>query len=52
MYKVTMSSDGGTTRVFASGLTNKQAFDICVNYGWRFIDENFFEWYLCIEEEN
>lgn len=51
-YRITMSSGTGTDRVFMSGLTNKEAFDICTNYEWHWTDENGFDWYLTIEEDD
>lgn len=52
MWKITMSSGGGTVRTFASGLSKEEAEEIAAGYGWEFVDENGFAWALDVEEDD
>lgn len=51
LYAITMSSGGGTTYNYMSGLSWKDANEICDNMNWEFCDENCFVWSLDIEED-
>lgn len=51
LYAITMSSGGGTTYNYMSGLSWKDANEICDNMNWEFCDENGFVWSLDIEED-
>lgn len=51
MYKIMMTSGGGTRRVFTSGLTYYEALDLCDQLDYEWVDENGFAWTLEIEEE-
>lgn len=49
-YVITMSSGHGTVRDFMTLPTKEEAEEICEAMGWRFLDENEFEWELDIDE--
>lgn len=51
MYKIMMSSWGGTRREMYSGLSYKEALEICEDYGWVACPDDGYEWDLEIEEE-
>lgn len=49
-FKVVMI--GGTVKMdMFTGLTHKDAVDICEDYGWTVAPDGGFEWDLDIEEE-
>ena len=51
-WKVVMDSGGGTVRDFQSGFaTEVEAEQFATEMGWRFVDENRFEWRLEVEED-
>ena len=51
-WKIVMISDGGTKRDFLSGFASEtEANEAAEREGWRFIDENRFEWRLEVEED-
>ena len=51
-WKIVMISDGGTKRDFLSGFASEtEANETAEREGWRFIDENRFEWRLEVEED-
>ena len=51
-WKIVMISDGGTKRDFLSGFASEtDANEAAEREGWRFIDENRFEWRLEVEED-
>ena len=51
-WKVVMDSGGGTVRDFQSGFaTEVEAEQFATEMGWRFVDENQFEWRLEVEED-
>lgn len=50
-WTVFMQSEGGTIYDFASGLTEKEALELCVQYDWKFMDENGFVWELYAEAD-
>ena len=52
-WKVVMDSGGGTVRDFQSGFaTEAEAEQFATEMGWRFVDENRFEWRLEVEEDH
>ena len=51
-WKVVMDSGGGTIRDFQSGFaTEAEAEQFATEMGWRFVDENRFEWRLEVQED-
>ena len=51
-WKIVMISDGGTKRDFLSGFASEtDANEAAEREGWRFVDENRFEWRLEVEED-
>ena len=51
-WKIVMISDGGTKRDFLSGFASETAAnEAAEREGWRFVDENRFEWRLEVEED-
>lgn len=48
-YVITMSSGHGTVRDFMTLASKEEAEDICEAMGWKFLDENEFEWGLDID---
>ena len=51
-WKVVMDSGGGTVRDFQSGFaTEVEAEQFATEMGWRFVDENRFEWRLEVQED-
>lgn len=50
-YKIVMTSWGGTRRDMYTGLTEKEATEICESYGWTVAPDGGYEWDLEIEEE-
>ena len=51
-WKIVMISDGGTKRDFLSGFASEtEANEAAEREGWRFVDENRFEWRLEVEED-
>ena len=51
-WKVVMVSDGGTKRDYSQGFaTEAEAEQAASEEGWRFVDENRFEWRLEVEED-
>ena len=51
-WKIVMISDGGTKRVFLSGFASEAEANAAAEHeGWRFVDENRFEWRLEVEED-
>ena len=51
-WKIVMISDGGTKRDFLSGFASEtDANEAAEREGWRFVDENRFEWRLAVEED-
>ena len=51
-WKVVMDSGGGTVRDFQSGFaTEAEAEQFATEIGWRFVDENRFEWRLEVQED-
>ena len=51
-WKVVMGSGGGTVRDFQSGFaTEAEAEQFATEMGWRFVDENRFEWRLEVQED-
>ena len=51
-WKVVMDSGGGTVRDFQSGFaTEAEVEQFATEMGWRFVDENRFEWRLEVQED-
>ena len=51
-WKIVMISDGGTKQDFLSGFASEtEANEAAEREGWRFVDENRFEWRLEVEED-
>lgn len=51
-WRIVMISDGGTKRDFLSGFASEtEANEAAEHDGWRFVDENRFEWRLEVEED-
>ena len=51
-WKIVMISDGGTKRDFLSGFASETEANAAAEHeGWRFVDENRFEWRLEVEED-
>ena len=51
-WKIVTISDGGTKRDFLSGFASEtEANEAAEREGWRFVDENRFEWRLEVEED-
>ena len=51
-WKIVMISDGGTKRDFLSGFASEtEANEAAEREGWRFVDENRFEWRLEVEKD-
>ena len=51
-WKIVMISDGGTKRDFLSGFASEAEANAAAEHeGWRFVDENRFEWRLEVEED-
>ena len=51
-WKIVMISDGGTKRDFLSGFASEAEANAAAEHeGWRFVDENRFEWRLAVEED-
>lgn len=51
-YRIVMTSMGGTKRTMYTGLTEKDAVDICEGYGWEACPDGGYVWDLDIEEED
>ena len=49
-YKILLVSWGGTVRVYASGLTYNDAFEICEQSNWICCHDGGYEWDMEIEE--
>lgn len=50
-WNVVMVSEGGTKRAFSSGFeSEEEAEKFSESEGWRYVDENEFEWRLEVEE--
>lgn len=43
LFKIQLSC-GWTHMDYVSGMTEQEAIDFCEQSGWKFIDENGFEW--------
>lgn len=50
MFKVQIST-GWIRRDYVTGLTESEAIEICEDHGWRYLDENCFEWDMDYVEE-
>jgi len=50
-YKIVMCSIGGTRKDMYTGLTEKEAEEICEGYGWEACLDGGYVWDLEIEEE-
>ena len=51
-WKVVMVSEGGTKQDFSQGFaTEAEAEQAAADAGWRYVDENRFEWRLEVEED-
>jgi len=50
LYKIVMTS-GWTDKDMYTGLTEREAWEICEGYGWEYCDENSFVWDLTIVED-
>ena len=51
-WKVVMVSDGGTKRDYNTGFETEAAAEaFAEDAGWRYVDENQFEWRLKVEED-
>lgn len=50
MYKIIMRSWGGTRRDLMTGLSLKEATEICESYGWEYDADGGYIWDLEIEE--
>ena len=51
-WKIVMVSEGGTKRDFFSGFASEAEANAAAEHeGWRFVDENRFEWRLEVEED-
>ena len=51
-WKIVMISEGGTKRDFLSGFASEAEANAAAEHeGWRFVDENRFEWRLEVEED-
>ena len=50
MYKVIMSSWGGTKQDMYTGLTYDEALEICKDYDWQVAPDGGYVWDLEIEE--
>lgn len=51
MFKVVMTSCGGTCRDMYTGLTYEEACEICEYYDWQVAPDGGYVWDLEIEEE-
>ncbi len=51
MYKIVMTSWGGTRHTMYEGLTYREAEKICDGYGWEIAPDGGYVWDLEIEEE-
>ena len=51
MYKIIMTSWGGTRRDMFTDLSYEDALSICEGYGWTVAPDGGYEWDLEIEEE-
>ena len=52
VWKVVMVSEGGTKQDFSQGFaTEAEAEQAAADAGWRYVDENRFEWRLEVEED-
>ena len=51
MYKIVMTSWGGTRVDMFNGLTYDNAVEICEDYGWTACPDGGYVWDLEIEEE-
>lgn len=51
MFALYIHSGGGTTYEFMGGLTEEEAIEIGNKNGWRWIDENCFEWSMTYDEQ-
>ena len=51
MYRIVMTSWGGTRHTMYEGLTYREAEEICEGYGWSVAPDGGYEWDLEIEEE-
>lgn len=51
MYKIVMTSWGGTRKDMFTGLSYEEALEICEGYGWVASPDGGYEWDLEIEEE-
>lgn len=51
MFKIVMTSWGGTRRDMYTGLTYEEAHEICEGYGWQVAPDDGYVWDLEIEEE-
>ena len=50
MFKIVMSSWGGTRRDMFTALSYEEAYGICESYGWRASPDGGYVWDLEIEE--
>ena len=50
MFKIVMSSWGGTRRDMFTDLTYEEAYAICESYGWQASPDGGYVWDLEIEE--
>lgn len=51
MITIWMYSGGGTKREFMTCETKYEACEFCSIYGWKYVDENGFEWELDYDAE-
>lgn len=51
-FKIVMTSWGGTRRDMFTGLSEKDAVEICEGYGWEVAPDGGYVWDLEIEEED
>lgn len=51
-YKVVMRSWGGVKKDAFRNLTEKEAYELCEDYGWTISPDGGYVWDLEIEEED
>lgn len=50
MFKIVMTSWGGTCRDMYTGMTYNEAYEVCENYQWQVCYDGGYVWDLEIEE--
>lgn len=52
MYKIVLTSMGGTRRDYMTGLTEAEAVKICEDSGWAVAPDDGYVWDMEIEEDD